>query len=350
MTKKGKVFSNSLLLFSLSAILVLVLIGVIFSILAQSNQVVVYVSHDQDYSEPILLDFQKETGIKIKAVYDTESTKTTGLVNRLIEEKNNPQADVFWNNEVSRTLVLKNKDILEPYCSINAEGIDKKYKDKECYWTGFAARARILLINTDLVSLKDAPKTLEELTDKKWQNKITLANPLFGTTASHMSALFVVLGKEKAETFFKKLKENGLIISESNGRTRDAVASGTIEIGFTDTDDANDAVVDGKAVSVIYPDQGKDQIGTLIIPNSVMLIKGGKNKENAKILIDYLLSPETERKLAFSKAAQMPLHIGVKKPKNVPDVSKIKTMNVTWQEVTEMLPLSQEFLMNLFIS
>ena len=69
----------------------------------KAEQVVVYTSLDQIFSEPVLREFEKETGIKVRAVYDVEATKTTGLVNRLIAEKNNPQADVFWNSEVGRS-------------------------------------------------------------------------------------------------------------------------------------------------------------------------------------------------------------------------------------------------------
>jgi iron(III) transport system substrate-binding protein len=58
----------------------------------ETQRVVVYVSHDEVFSEPILKDFERETGIRVRAVYDTEETKSTGAMNRLIVEKNNPQA------------------------------------------------------------------------------------------------------------------------------------------------------------------------------------------------------------------------------------------------------------------
>ncbi len=72
-----------------------------------ANEVVVYVSEDQVFSEPILRDFEVDMGIKVKAVYDTEETKGTGVMNRLIAEKNNPQADVYWANEPIRAIILK---------------------------------------------------------------------------------------------------------------------------------------------------------------------------------------------------------------------------------------------------
>ena len=67
-----------------------------------SRTVVIYVSEDQVFSEPILKNFEKETGIQVKAVFDTEESKSTGVMNRLLAEKNNPQADVYWANEPVR--------------------------------------------------------------------------------------------------------------------------------------------------------------------------------------------------------------------------------------------------------
>lgn len=314
-----------------------------------ANTVTVYTAHDQDYSEPILQKFEQETGVTVKPVFDTEATKTTGLVNRLIAEKDNPQADVFWNNEVSRTIILQREGVLAPYESINAEGIPAQHKDPEGLWTGFGARSRILLVNTNLLSEDEYPQTLEELTEEKWRSQIAIANPLFGTTASHVAALYQIWGQEKAEQYLKDLKANGLVIAESNGQVRDMVVAGEVMVGLTDTDDANDAVVDGASVAVVYPDQAENQIGTLVIPNTVMLTKGAPHEEHAQRLIDYLLSPKVEQLLAGSKAAQMPLHSGVETPNNVPNVAKIKAMDVTWSQIADLLQASQTFVQEVFV-
>ena len=109
----------------------------------KQKEVVLYTALDQIFSEPIVKDFEQQTGIKVKVVYDTEAAKTTGLVNRLIAEKDNPNADVFWNNEIARSIVLKDKGILASYFSHSANDIPEQFKDKEGYWTGFAARACI---------------------------------------------------------------------------------------------------------------------------------------------------------------------------------------------------------------
>ena len=115
-----------------------------------SNEVIVYTSVDQIFSEPILKGFEKETGIKVKAVYDTEETKSTGVLNRLLAEKDNPQSDLFWSGDPVRSIVLKNKGITLPYQSSVAIDINPVYKDPEYHWTGFSARARVLIYNKKL--------------------------------------------------------------------------------------------------------------------------------------------------------------------------------------------------------
>lgn len=307
------------------------------------NEVVVYVSHDQDYSEPVLEAFEKETGIKVKPVYDTDASKTVGLTNRLIAEKNNPQADVFWNNEVVRTIQLKKEGVLDVYRPVNYDKLSPLYKDPEGYWTGFSARARVLVVNTDLVNETRRPKTLEGLTKSEFTDQITIADPRFGTTGAHVAALYALWGKEKTEEYFITLKNNNVDIVQSNGVTRDKVVEGEKQIGFTDTDDVNDALVRKQPVAMVYPDQEEGQIGTLVIPNSTMLIKGAKNQENAKKLINYLISEKTESRLAFAKSAQMPLLPGIDRPENVPDVAEIKAINVSWEEIYENLELVLKF-------
>jgi iron(III) transport system substrate-binding protein len=301
--------------------------------IAPSNggQVVVcYTSTDQVFAEPILKEFEQKTGIKVRPKYDTEETKTTGLVNLIQQEKSRPQADVFWSSETGRAVALKDAGCLAPYQSPVASDIPAKFKDPEGYWTGFSARARVILYNTNLV--KGAPPaSVMDLLKPEWKGKAAFANPLFGTTSFHATALFLHLGDEKAKDFFRRAKENGIQILPSNGAVKDAVSDGRIAWGLTDTDDANVAIKDGKPVKVIYPDQ--EGMGTPVMPNTVSLIAGAPHPETAKRLMDYLLSPETEKRLSELECVQMPLHPNVPTPPNVRLVSSIKAMGVDYAQV-----------------
>src|SRR5687768_7045546 len=146
------------------------------------RSVTVYVSTDRVFSEPVLREYEKRSGVKVNAVYDTEETKSTGLANRLLAEKARPQADVFWSNEPVRTLVLKSRDVLASYRSPSAKGIADALIDPEGYWTGFSARIRVIAYNTKAVKAVDAPKSIFDLADPKWKGQVAIADPRFGST------------------------------------------------------------------------------------------------------------------------------------------------------------------------
>ena len=313
----------------------------------QAPTVTIYTSLDQMFSEPILRDYKEATGVDVRAVYDVEAAKTTGLVNRLMAEKKHPKADVFWNSEVGRTLVLKDKGVLEAYHSPSAGDIPATFKDPEGYWTGFAARARVLVYNKDLLSPEDLPRSIFELTEPRWKGRVTLAYPMFGTTATHGAALFVHLGKEKATEYFSALKDNGVVIVDGNSTARDMVQNGEVPIGFTDTDDVNVALQKGKPVGMVYPD--KEGIGTLLIPNTIALVRNGPHPEEGRRLIDYLLSREVEGKLAFSGSAQMPLRPGVPTPSYVPSFDSIRSMEVDFEAIASAMEETGTILQKIFV-
>lgn len=305
------------------------------------NTVVVYTSVDQVFSEPILKEFEKETGIKVKAIFDTEETKSTGVLNRLLAEKENAQADVFWSGDPVRTIVLKDKGVTASYHSPIAKDIKPVFKDAEGHWTGFSARARVLIYNKKLLTDEDVPKSIFDLTHEKYKGQVAIANPLFGTTTFHFAALFSTLGDDRAKLFLEKLKANGVVIATSNGDVKKRVVKGEVACGLTDTDDAYEAIKEGADVGIVFLDQGA--IGSLVMPNTVNLIHHAPNPDNGKKLIDYLLSKKTEAKLAKS-CAQMPLHAGVSIPSDVPSLDGIVAMKIDYGLTAHKLQEIQKYL------
>src|SRR5271166_1095967 len=93
----------------------------------QSTKVVVYSSMDLEFVEPLVKQFEKETGIEVLLVTDTEKAKSSGLLNRLIEEKQRPQCDVFLSEDPVRSAVLKRKGISAPYLSPLATGLPPEF-------------------------------------------------------------------------------------------------------------------------------------------------------------------------------------------------------------------------------
>lgn len=300
-----------------------------------SGSVVVYSSVDEVFARPLAERFEEETGIVVRLVPDTEETKSTGLVNRLIAEQQRPQADVFWSGDPVRAELLKSRGISTPYVSPSAGDLPPEYADPDGHWTGFSARARVLIYNTNLVTAEEAPESIMDLLDPWFEGRVAIANPLFGTASMHAAALFETLGDIDAEEFFEGFIANGGVILSSNGEVRRRVAAGDFAVGITDTDDFNVARQEGWPVGIVYPDQG--DMGTLIVPNAAVLIRGGPNPEQGMRFIDYLLSAGTERALAESDAAQIPLRPAVPVPPYVRPLSDIRPMQVDYARVAARL-------------
>lgn len=337
------------ILILISSVLV-IMMGLMFvGCNGKTSEVVVYTSTDQVFSEPVLREFEKRTGIKVKMVFDTEETKSTGLVNRLIAEKNYPRCDVFWSNDPLRVEILKQKGVLQPYRSPSARDIPSKFKDPEGYWTGFSGRIRVILVNRKLVKKQDYPHGVRDMLDPKWKGQFAMANPLFGTTSFHIASLFVLWGDEKAQQFLEGIKNNGLKLASSNGEVARWVALGKVKFGFVDNDDAFSMIKEGYPVDMIIPDQTGD--GTLFMPNAVAMIKGAPHPENAKKMIDFLLSPSTEEMLARAVCKQIPLHPETRPPEGMPDISHIKTISVDYnlvgKKMEEIIPYLKNWLSGL---
>ena len=290
--------------------------------------VTIYVSTDRVFSEPVLRGYEKRTGVRVNAVYDTEETKSTGLANRLIAEQARPQADVFWSNEPVRTLILKSRDVLAPYKSPSAQGIPSVLVDPDGYWTGFSARIRVIAYNTRSVKPDEAPRSIFDLADAKWRGQVAIADPRFGSTSFHVAALYALAGNEKMDDFFRRLKANLVRVVDGNSIVRDLVARGEVKIGLTDTDDVNVAIEDGQPIAMVLPD--KDGLGVPLMPNMVSLIADAPHPEEGRKLVDYLLSAEVERRLAQSEAVQIPLHSGVQGPRNIPPIDTFKPMTLDY--------------------
>lgn len=286
--------------------------------------VTLYVSTDRVFSEPVLREYERRAGVTVNAVYDTEETKSTGLGNRLLAEMARPQADVFWSNEPVRTLILKARGVLAPYRSPSAKGIPAALLDPDGYWTGFSARIRVIAYNTKTVKPDEAPQSVFELSDPKWKGQVAMADPRFGSTSFHVAALYALAGDARMDDFFRRLKANDVRIVDGNSVVRDMVARGEVKVGLTDTDDVNVAIENGQPVAMVLPD--RDGLGVPVMPNMVSLIAKAPHPEEARKLIDYLVSADVERQLAQSEAVQIPLHAGVPGPKNLPAIERIKPM------------------------
>jgi iron(III) transport system substrate-binding protein len=311
---------------------------------------VVYTSLDLEFSEPLFAPFEQSSGVKVLAHFDTEATKTVGLANRIRVEAQSgkTQCDLFWNNEILNTLRLRAEGLLRPIQPVNASQFPAEFRADDDTWFGFAARARVLLVNTNLVQESERPRSLFELSDTKWKNKIGIAKPLFGTTATHAACLFATLGSERARALFIDLKQNGIQVLSGNKQVAVNVGNGSLAAGLTDTDDAIDEFEKGRPVQLVYLDRDPGELGTLFIPNTLAVLKGSPNPASAEQLADYLLGEQVEAALAQGPSAQIPLNPTVSVPPRVETPATVHAMQVDWEQAVQKWDETAKFIAEYF--
>jgi iron(III) transport system substrate-binding protein len=298
-----------------------VLLGIWFSFLpgsgADAKTLVVYCAHDRVFAEQILDDFTRKTGIRVQTRYDTEATKSLGLINLIVQERPHPRCDVFWNNELLGMVELHEQGLLEPHPGSGWQRMPERYRDANGHWVGFAARMRVSIFNTQQVSATE--ETLLSLLMLE-PSRLAMAKPLFGTTLTHYTVLWHVWGGDRLMMWHQDLRLRGLREVDGNAAVKDIVARGTCDAGLTDTDDVFVAldegfsvemlpirVVDDESDGKIADGEGGSSTFTICIPNTVGIIHGTKRRDAAEQLVDFLASAETELALARSKSRQVPL-------------------------------------------
>lgn len=274
-----------------------------------TEEVVLYYSADSVIAQPIIDAFEEQSGIAVRAVGDTEATKTTGLVQRLRAERDNPRADVFWSSEIYLTLQLAEEGVLGELRFPDDRDERGEHRDgPDALWRAFAQRARVVVYNSERVSPDEAPQSMHDLLDAGWKGRIAMARPQFGTTRGHMAALVAMWGEEGARDWMERIRDNGVRFYDGNASVVRAVASGEALVGLTDTDDVWAGQRNGWPVDLVYVRHDREQssIGALLIPNTVAVIRGGPNPDNAQRLAEFLLSERVERMLAQSDSHNIP--------------------------------------------
>ena len=271
----------------LTAALLAVLLWPAFNALERnrSQVLVVYAAQDQDFAEPVFQQFTLETGIKVLPLYDSEAVKTVGLAKRLLAERPHPQCDVFWGNEELRTRQL---------------AAQKVFRETNG-WIHFGFRTRRVVINTNKVALASLPHPfkLSELTNAAWRGRVALAYPLFGSTSTHFLALRQKWGETNWGQWCRALQANRPFLVEGNSMVIRMVGRGEAWIGLTDWDD----LVAGQKERL--PIVGvPTTTETLLLRNTLGVIRNGPHPKPAEEFFNYLQRPETVHQLVAHSALE----------------------------------------------
>ncbi len=244
--------------------------------------VIVYAAQDQVYAEPILKEFEQQTGIKVRAIYDSEATKTVAIANRLLAERKHPQCDVYWGNEELRTRQLAAKEVFR-----ETNG-----------WAAFGYRTRRIVVSAADTSTR-GPVSLIELTNPVYRGQVAMAYPLFGSTATHLLALRQHWGNAVWENWCRALAGNKPLLVDGNSVVARMVGKGQVKVGLTDSDDVVAENREGVKLKVL-PFSGE----SLLLPNTAAVVRNAPHPEAAQRLFEFLQTRAVTERLIQAGALE----------------------------------------------
>lgn len=272
-----------------------------------SGQVVVYSGRSESLIQPVIEAFKAQhpdVEVLLKSGSNSE------LANALLEEQNNPQADIFVTTELVTVQSLAQQGLFEAYRPQAADQLPAEFVGNENVWVGLTRRARVIMYNTELVTEEEAPKSIFDLTDPKWRGQIALAGSTNGSLQAQIAAMRQLIGEEETEAWLNGLIENEATFFGGHTDVRKAVGAGEFKIGLVNHYYYYLQKAEGSPVGIVFPDQESDQIGLITNATAAAIVAGTDNRPAAEAFIDFLLS-EDGQKLFAELNYEYPLVSGI---------------------------------------
>lgn len=272
----------------------------------KSDKLVVYTARAEQLNNMVIQNFEKDTGIKVDVVV----AGTGPLLKRVESEKDNPGGDIFW--AADETMLSAKKDLFEKYVSKEDENMLPNFRNKTGYFSPAFADPTVLIVNKEKTPVPIA--SFADLLQPELKGHIAMGDPANSSSAfQSLMAMLYAHGKDnnpmssEAWEFVDKFIANvdGKFLN-SSGAVHKGVADGEYAVGLTWEDPAANYVKNGAPVEVVFPAEGA------IFPGeSVQIIKGAKNLDNAKKFVDYMLGEKIQNMVGENLTVR-PLRKGAK--------------------------------------
>ncbi|RII31862.1 iron ABC transporter substrate-binding protein [Clostridium chromiireducens] len=305
---------------------------------AQKEQIVnVYSERNYDVDKQLYADFEKQTGIKVNVI----EGKADELLERLVREGKDTEADMFITSDVGRLHKAKEQDVLQSISSDTiSNNVPENLRDKDNHWIGLTVRARVLVYDKDRTKPEQL-STYEDLTSEKWKGKVLVRGSDSVYNQSLVASFIELNGEEKTTEWAKGIVAN--LAREPKGNDRDqakAVVAGegdvaimnTYYVGKMLTSSDPEEVKVAEKVGVFFPNQSTN--GTHINVSGAGVAKNAKNKENAVKLIEFLSGAEAQKLFAEANF-EYPVNKDVEPSELLKSWGDFKTQNINLTKLGE---------------
>lgn len=297
-----------------------------------SGKLVVYSALNEDNTIRMAEQFKKDTGIEIEYI----SLGGGDAVARVQAEMGNPQADFLVGGSVDLYGSLAAAGAFEAYDSPNNDTLDEQFNDPNHFWQGWYMGVLSIIVNEERFKSElgaqgvNEPATWEDLLDPHYKGVFVWANPTTAGGAYIATACQIFrLGEEEAWNYLKKLDENVHHYYKGAGDVISPVATGEFVASIAWGHDSYKTQKQGYPLKIIIPKQTAYEIG------GAAIIKGGKNTENAKMFMDWLLSKEAQE-LNVSISYRYPVRADVASPEGLPGLNEVDLVQYDRKMAAEM--------------
>lgn len=280
----------------------IVLAAVVLAACGRTPEVVVHTSVRATTAAQVFERFERETGIRVRAVSVDEHASAEACAAALRGDAAHPRADVIWANDPAVVVGLAACGML----SAGAEAVTAHWPGRAAdgRWAALGGCARVVVYAPERVNTP--PELWTDLLDTRYRGRIAMADPRTGTTRAHFGAMKVYWDAKAMPGYFEAWAEGlvdnaPLVLTGDGASVADAVARGDADIGMTDAGDVRAAQARGARVAMVQPRHARDARhlggGTLQVPTAVGVVEGAPHPEQAAAFMAFMLTPDTERLL-----------------------------------------------------
>ena len=285
---------------------------------ASAQTVNAYSIWPENWARPVLEEFQKATGIKVNFIRFSSGE----ALSRVIAEKNNPQVDVLFGGPVETFAAGIQEGVFESYKPPVFDRLAPRFKHSNGQWVAIADDPLVFLSNNKFLKENGLvpPASWNSLLNPAYKNMLQMADArTSGTAVTRIFSILEVNGRDEAKAFdyMRKLRPNVQLYTKSGGGGTLPVGLGQAGAGIFFIVDALDTKAKGYDVAISFPQEG---IGTSA--EAIALIKGAKNPQAAKKLIDWATSPAMQSLFAKYKINFVPAHPDVAVEPSLAEVLK----------------------------
>jgi len=274
---------------------------------AAQGTVTLYTSESQDKVNEMKADFEKrQPGVSLN-IYRSGTQVVIGKLQAELQA-GAVQADLIWMADIDFFAQLARKQLLQPYTPPEAERVPAKFR-----YEGDRYHEVRLIFNTvgfNTLRVKDRPTSWKDLADGRYKGKVGMASPFYS------GAAFSTLGTLVPQPafgwdYFRRLKDNGVVVEQSNGTVAQKLASGEFWVASVVDFFLRDMKAKGSPVDHVWPREG-----AILIPTPIGIVQGSRNLAGAQAFLRYLYSPDGQR--LFVQQGYVPVLPGIEGPKGMP--------------------------------